>query len=55
MSASATVWLIDVFSQISLAQRKKVYQAVIHTQNLVDTFSVGLTLHMGSVDNKRTF
>ncbi len=33
-----------------MAKRKKIYQAVIHTQCLlVDTFSVGLALHMGCV------
>ncbi len=52
MSLSATVQLIDVFFIVfgqqwsSMAQRNKTYQAVIHTQMLVDTFTVDF------VDNK---
>ncbi len=42
-----TLWLTDVFLIVFMAQRKKRYQAVTHTQYLlVDTFTVGLNLNM---------
>ncbi len=37
-----------------MTQRKTIYQAVIHTQYLsVDTFTVGMSLHMRCVDKKK--
>lgn len=59
MIMQCNVWLTDVFLIIfgqqwsSIAQRKQIHQALIHTHTWEEGIFVGLGLHMGLVDNKK--